>query len=85
MFAFAILNILNEMPIILFLYQPSFPVVDWEPLEPFDVTDRGHSADPEKRSLLSAATKVTQLTPVIGVEIEGIDLTQLSDTQKDEL
>ena len=53
--------------------------------KPFEVTDRAHSADPEKRSLLSAAKKVTQLTPVIGVEIEGIDPTQLSDGQKDEL
>ncbi|KAH8115947.1 alpha-ketoglutarate-dependent sulfonate dioxygenase [Phellopilus nigrolimitatus] len=66
-------------------YKPSFPKLDWAPLEHFEITDRGTFADPEKRALLSAAKKVTQLTPVIGTEIEGLDLSQLSDTQKDEL
>lgn len=42
-------------------------------------------ADPSKKNLLSAATKVVQLTPAIGVELEGIDLRQLTDEQKDEL
>ena len=37
------------------------------------------------RPALSAATKVTHLTPAIGTEIEDIDLRQLSDKQKDEL
>lgn len=66
-------------------HQPSFPKVDWAPLEYFDVADRGDFADPEKRALLSAAIKVTHLTPAIGTEIEGIDLRQLSGQQKDEL
>lgn len=54
-------------------------------MEPFDVTDRGTFADPEKRALLKAAKKVTHLTPTIGTEIEGLELSQLSDAQKDEL
>ncbi|KAL5521618.1 hypothetical protein ACEPAF_2366 [Sanghuangporus sanghuang] len=66
-------------------YRPYFPKVDWPPLEPFEVEDRAQFADPEKRALLSAAKKVTHLTPAIGTEIEGIDLRQLSDAQKDEL
>ena len=66
-------------------HQPFFPKVDWPPLEPFEVTDRGQFADPEKRALLSAASKVVELTPAIGTEIEGIDLRKLTDTQKDEL
>lgn len=49
------------------------------------MTDRGQFADPEKKALLSAATKVEHLTPAIGTEILGIDLRQLSDAQKDEL
>lgn len=65
--------------------QPSFPNITWEPLKELEVVDRGLSADPEKKSLLSAATKVKHLTPAIGTEIEGIDLRQLSDSQKDEL
>ncbi|GJJ08133.1 hypothetical protein Clacol_002341 [Clathrus columnatus] len=66
-------------------YKPSFPKVDWEPLEEFPVTDRGLSADPEKKALLGAATKVINLTPNIGTVLEGIDLRQLSNAQKDEL
>ncbi|KZP00334.1 alpha-ketoglutarate-dependent sulfonate dioxygenase [Calocera viscosa TUFC12733] len=66
-------------------YKPFFPEVDWQPLGPLEVKDRGHFADPEKRSLLSAATKVKHLTPAIGVEIHGIDLRNLTDAQKDEL
>lgn len=49
------------------------------------VTDRGLFADPAKKSLLSAAQKVSHLTPAIGTEILGLDLRQLSNTQKDEL
>lgn len=59
--------------------------MDWEPLNQQPVTDRGLYADPEKKVLLSAATKVRQLTPSIGCEISGIDLRQLSNAQKDEL
>ena len=65
--------------------QPFFPDVKWEPLKEFPVTDRALNADPEKKSLLSAASKVTHLTPTIGTELLGIDLRQLSDSQKDEL
>jgi sulfonate dioxygenase len=49
------------------------------------VTDRGLSADLSKMSLFSAAEKVEHLTPAIGTEILGIDLRNLSETQKDEL
>lgn len=49
------------------------------------MTDRGLGANPEKKSLLSAASKVITLTPTIGTELHGIDLGQLSDDQKDEL
>ncbi|KAI9439838.1 alpha-ketoglutarate-dependent sulfonate dioxygenase [Lactarius indigo] len=66
-------------------YKPTFPAVSWEPLKEFNVVDRGLGADPEKKSLLSAASKVITLTPTIGTELHGIDLRQLSDVQKDEL
>lgn len=66
-------------------YKPSFPKIDYPPLEPFEVVDRGQFADPEKRALFSAAKKVTHLTPAIGTELEGIDLRELTDAQKDEL
>lgn len=49
------------------------------------MTERGLHADPEKKSLFSAAKAVKHLTPAIGTEIHGVDLRQLSDQQKDEL
>jgi sulfonate dioxygenase len=65
--------------------QPTFPDISWEPLKEVKVTDRGLYANSEKKNLLSAASKVITLTPTIGTELHGIDLHQLSDTQKDEL
>lgn len=65
--------------------KPTFPALSWEPLKEAKVVDRGLGADPEKKSLLSAASKVITLTPAIGTELNGIDLRQLSDVQKDEL
>ncbi|KAI6108142.1 hypothetical protein F5141DRAFT_1292508 [Pisolithus sp. B1] len=66
-------------------YKPHYPVLSWEPLVEQEVTDRGLSADPEKKALFSAAQKVKNLTPVIGTEVIGIDLRQLNPSQKDEL
>ncbi|KAF8348936.1 alpha-ketoglutarate-dependent sulfonate dioxygenase [Amanita rubescens] len=65
--------------------KPFFPDVKWAPLAIVPVSDRGLAADPEKKSLFAAASKVKHLTPVIGTELHGIDLRQLSDKQKDEL
>lgn len=65
--------------------EPTWPEVDWEPLIEFPHTDVGHRADPEKKALLSAATKVDHLSPAIGTRLEGIDLRNLTTTQKDEL
>lgn len=68
-----------------FFFQPTLPVLSWEPLKEVKVVDKGLVADPEKKSLLSAASKVITLTPTIGTELLGIDLRLLSDGQKDEL
>jgi sulfonate dioxygenase len=65
--------------------QPYFPDVHWDPLTEVNVVERGLYADPSKKNLLSAATKVTDLTPAIGTELLGIDLRQLSNAQKDDL
>lgn len=46
--------------------------------------DRGFSADPEKKALLSAATR-TDLTESIGTLLSQIQLSSLSNTQLDEL
>ena len=47
--------------------------------------DKGSRADKSKSALFSAATKVTDLTAHIGTEIEGLQLKDLTDQQKDEL
>lgn len=59
---------------------PHPPVAESEPPK-----DRAFFADPQKKSLLSAATKVTHLTPYIGTELVGVQLNRLNDAQKDEL
>ncbi|KZT53571.1 TauD-domain-containing protein, partial [Calocera cornea HHB12733] len=64
---------------------PTYPVKDLEPHVELKVDDRGHYADPKFKALFGAASKVTNMTACIGTEIEGIDLRQLSDKQKDEL
>ncbi|KAL4861965.1 hypothetical protein BDV12DRAFT_207634 [Aspergillus spectabilis] len=48
-------------------------------------TDRGLSASPEKHSLFSSATSITHLTPEIGTELSGLQLTSLTDEQKNDL
>ncbi|KAF7327966.1 Alpha-ketoglutarate-dependent sulfonate dioxygenase [Mycena kentingensis (nom. inval.)] len=66
-------------------FKPHFPKTSWPPLAEIAVSDRGLLADPEKKSLFSAASKVRHLTPAIGTEILGIDLRQFTEAQKDEL
>lgn len=66
-------SVLNYKP-------PHPPVEEFEPPK-----DRAFFADPSKKSLLEAATTVRKLTPYIGTELEGIQLSQLTDAQKDEL
>lgn len=50
-----------------------------------EVVERGVFADPTKKHLLGAATKVIHYNPTIGTELHGIDLRALTDAQKDEL
>jgi sulfonate dioxygenase len=59
---------------------PHPPVKEFEPPR-----DRAFFADPEKKSLLSIVKKVRHLTPYIGTELVGVQLSQLNDAQKDEL
>ena len=47
--------------------------------------DPGARADKSKKNLFSAATKVTDLTTHIGTEIEGLQLKDLTNEQRDEL
>ena len=47
--------------------------------------DPGLRADKSKKALFSAAKEVIDLSPHLGTEIVGLQLSQLSDTQRDEL
>ncbi|RFU75057.1 family taurine catabolism dioxygenase [Trichoderma arundinaceum] len=73
-------------------YHQYLPVYDeethFEAIQSFEFKDRGLVADKNKSALLSSDNrdlKVSKLTPVIGTEIRGLQLSQLNDTQKNEL
>ena len=51
----------------------------------FDHKDPGHRGDPTKASIYKNAEKIFDLTPNIGTEVHGLQLSQLTDTQKDDL
>ncbi len=55
------------------------------PTEPFDFHDRGLDADKEKPNLFKSGASIEKLTPRIGTEIKGLQLSQLTDAQKNEL
>lgn len=64
---------------------PSFPDLKWEPLAVHEYKDRALSADPTFPTLFKSVTRVEHLTPKFGSVLHGIDLSKLSNTQKDEL
>ncbi len=73
-------------------YAQYLPVYDekthFPAIQPFEFVDRGLVANKQKPNLLSAKNpdlKVSKLTPVIGTEIKGLQLSKLNDLQKDEL
>ncbi|KAI9283276.1 hypothetical protein BY458DRAFT_486113 [Sporodiniella umbellata] len=61
------------------------PETTYPELGEFEHHDPGHRADPNKASLLKGATKVFDVTPHIGTEIHGVQLSQLTSQQKDDL
>ncbi len=57
-------------------------------MEPFEVIDKGSLADKTKPNLFQTSdptVSITKLTPRIGTEIKGLQLSQLNDAQKNEL
>ena len=67
-------------PTVLSYHAPDPPVPERE-----QPKDRALFADPKKSALLAACSKVREVTPYMGTELVGIQLSQLSDGQKDEL
>ncbi|KAI8141372.1 hypothetical protein BJV82DRAFT_689334 [Fennellomyces sp. T-0311] len=66
-------------------YYAVYPEIYYPPLEPYEHKDPGLLADPKKESIFKAASKVFDVTPHIGTEVEGIQLSQLTEQQKNDL
>lgn len=67
-------------------YLPFYdPLEKVEDLGNFDHFDPGHRADPKFPNLLQSTTKVVELSPSVGSEIEGIQISKLSSEGLDEL
>ncbi|KAH6631523.1 hypothetical protein F5144DRAFT_221076 [Chaetomium tenue] len=68
-------------------YLPTWnPAEKYPPLQPFQHTEHGKDADPSYPNLLpEGAVTVTNLTPTIGTEVRGIQLSTLTKAGKDEL
>jgi sulfonate dioxygenase len=68
-------------------YLPTWnPEQKYPPLEEFEYIERGKGADPELKALLGGSeTKTRKLTPNMGTEIRGLQLSSLNEQQKNEL
>ncbi len=54
-------------------------------LTPYEHIDVATRADPEKKALFASIPNRKDMTPNIGIEVRGIQLSQLTDKQKDEM
>lgn len=67
-------------------YLPTWnPSQVYPPLTPFEHYEHGKDADPSLEDLLTPGAEVVHLTPSIGSEVHGVQLSQLSDAGKDQL
>ncbi|KAE9366419.1 putative alpha-ketoglutarate-dependent sulfonate dioxygenase [Stipitochalara longipes BDJ] len=67
-------------PTVLAYTPPDPPLKEFTPPR-----DRAFFANPTKASLFSQASAVEEVTPHIGTELKGVQLSTLTDAQKDEL
>ena len=67
-------------------YLPTWDPVWFDPLPPFDYQDPAlRVQDKTKPNLLKGGSKVTHIQPFLGSTVEGVQLSQLDATAKDEL
>ncbi|KAJ9143863.1 Taurine catabolism dioxygenase TauD/TfdA [Pleurostoma richardsiae] len=67
-------------------YLPHYdPLEKVEPVGPFEHDEPGLRADPALPNLLKGATKVFEVSPHCGTEIQGVQISELSDAGLDEL
>jgi len=71
----------NSLTPAVLTYKPPHPALkEFTPAK-----DRAFFADPDKKSLLAEVSSIEEVTPWIGTELKGIQLSNLTDAQKDEL
>jgi sulfonate dioxygenase len=66
-------------------YLPTWGNERYPPLQPFEHRDHGLDAEPKFPELLAAGVTITDLTPTIGTEVTGVQLSKLSSAGKDQL
>jgi sulfonate dioxygenase len=67
-------------------YLPHWEINErYPPLTPFTHRDHGLDADPTFPDLLPSGVTTTELTPTIGTEVTGVQLSKLSNKGKDQL
>lgn len=66
-------------------YMPVWEPVFFPPMPPFEFHDPALRADPLKRKLLQSGVECRPISPKMGTEMTGIQLSSMTDTQKDEL
>jgi len=66
---------------------PVFSADRYPPLTPFEHTDPGHRAlsHSNPRSFLDGADSVVEMTPSLGTEVRGVNLSNLDSTGRDQL
>lgn len=64
--------------------RPYFLNVKWPALEEVPYEDKGLLGDPYFRNLKEIATDIIDYVPKIGTEVHGVDLTDLTDDQKND-
>jgi sulfonate dioxygenase len=66
-------------------YLPTWGDEKYPPLEQFEHRDHGLDADPSFSELLAPGVTANDLTPTIGTEVAGVQLSKLSSAGKDQL
>ncbi|TGO90600.1 hypothetical protein BPOR_0058g00190 [Botrytis porri] len=66
-------------------YLPTWDDITYPPLESFEHRDHGLDADTTYPELLASGVEAVELTPAMGTEIKGVQLSKLSNAGKDQL
>ncbi|OKL60499.1 hypothetical protein UA08_04332 [Talaromyces atroroseus] len=82
-------RVIDEEPNTTASYPNYLPTWDhgekYPPLQPYEHVEHGKGADPTFKDLLPEGSKIQKLTPTIGSEVHGVQLSKLSDAGKDQL